>query len=206
MAIRKGAPTGIEKFLQDFEWNLRQRNVLTEKQYQALTAMAHLSLPRYFTERLETGTPFIHAVEQDYQAMLVDPSRPGSAEARIPLKGKVDRIDLVSATSGDAIVIDFKTGTPKSAAAIRGRAEEGTVSRDSRDGDYFRQLVFYALLLEQVEPALRPRTFVLEFTGNREDGPVARHFSISDAEKDDLRTLIREVWKKITALDFSPLS
>jgi hypothetical protein len=78
------------------------------------------------------------------------------------------------------------------------------VSRTA-DGDNFRQLVFYALLLEQAEPLLKPQVFALEFIGERGEDPISRQFSISEQEKDDLRGLIREVWAKIVALDFTGL-
>jgi ATP-dependent exoDNAse (exonuclease V) beta subunit len=137
---------------------------------------------------------FIHAVERDYRARLRD----------IPLKGKIDRIDLLSPSSGDASVIDYKTGRPKAPAAIRGGIEPGKVSR-TEEGDYFRQLVFYALLLEQSEPLLAPQAFILEFIGERDEDPITREFSVTEQEKEDLRSLIRDVWAKIIALDFTPL-
>jgi hypothetical protein len=122
----------------------------------------------------------------------------------IPIKGKIDRIDLAAPGSADAIVIDYKTGRPKPPSAIRGGIEPGSVSR-TEDGDYFRQLVFYALLLEQAEPLLVPQVFSIEFIGEREEEPALRQFEVTDAEKQSLRTLIGDVWKKIQALDFTAL-
>ncbi|HVW66166.1 MAG TPA: ATP-dependent DNA helicase [Candidatus Peribacteraceae bacterium] len=201
-ALQKKSPATIEKFLQDFEWNLRERNVLIPKEYDALVRLAHQTLPAYFTGRLQSQTPVIYAVERSYNARIAGGT---TSAVSIPIKGKIDRIDLLSETSGDAIVIDFKTGKPKSQNAIRGNAEDGSVSRTADDGAYFRQLVFYALLLEQAEPLLHPQSFVIEFVGEREDEPVTRPFTISDAEKESLRRLIRDVWAKIQALDFTPL-
>lgn len=182
------------KFLEAFEWNLRNRNALTAKQQDDLLSQAKQSLPVYFEAHLSGFKPFIHAVEHDYRAMLGD----------IPLKGKIDRIDRASDTSADAIVIDYKTGAPKAPGAIRGGLEPGVVSR-TEDGANFRQLVFYALLLDSAEPLLVPQSFVLEYIGERGDEPIRREFKILDAEKDDLKKLIREVWGKILALDFTGL-
>jgi hypothetical protein len=79
------------------------------------------------------------------------------------------------------------------------------VSRSGREGAYFRQLVFYALLVEIADPMLVPQAFSLEFIGERGEDPTTRQFSVTQAEKDDLRALIRQVWDKIIALDFTPL-
>jgi hypothetical protein len=181
-------------FLAAFEWNLRNRNILTAKQQDSLLTTAHEALPLYFESRLKGQTPVLHAVEREYRAMLGD----------IPLKGKIDRIDRASENSADAVIIDYKTGKPKAPAAIRGGAEPGTVSR-TREGDNFRQLVFYSLLLEQAEPLLVPQAFALEFIGERGDEPVCRQFQVTEQEKNDLRALVGAVWAKIQALDFTKL-
>jgi hypothetical protein len=50
-----------------------------------------------------------------------------------------------------------------------------------------------------------PQAFSVEFIGERGEDPVTRQFSVSEKEKEDLRSLIRDVWAKITALDFTAL-
>lgn len=185
----------VGDFLKAFEWHLTEKNILTAKQRDDLLAQAKVALPRYFSEKLEGSSPFIHAVERDHRGRLGD----------IPVKGKIDRIDLFSATSADAVVIDYKTGSPKAPSAIRGGVEEGRVSRSGREGANFRQLVFYALLLEIADPLLVPQAFRLDFIGERGEDPISREFTVSEQEKDDLRALIRQVWAKIVALDFTEL-
>jgi hypothetical protein len=78
------------------------------------------------------------------------------------------------------------------------------VSR-TEDGANFRQLVFYALLLEKADPLLQPESYALEFLGERGVEGARRAFVVTDSEKDDLRALIREVWAKIMAFDFTQL-
>lgn len=210
-ALKEKKPFAAKEFLGAFEWNLRNRNVLTTKQQDDLFAQATVALPLYFESRLQGTKPFIHAVERDYRAMFDDPTSSGPPQADglrgagIPLKGKIDRIDLASDTSADAVIIDYKTGAPKPPSVIRGGLEAGKVSR-TEDGANFRQLVFYSLLLEKAEPLLVPQAFSLEFIGERGTDPISRPFSILPEEKEDLRKLIREVWGKITALDFTSLT
>lgn len=193
-SLQKKEEFGDKEFLDAFTWHLTERNVLTDAQRKNLLSIAKDALPAYFGARLQGTAPVIYAAEREYKAML----------GEIPLKGKIDRIDLASAASADAVVIDYKTGRPKAPSAIRGGIEEGRVSR-TREGDNFRQLVFYALLLEQAEPMLVPQAFSLEFIGERGEDPIARQFKVTQQEKDDLKSLIKHVWEKIIALDFSPL-
>lgn len=194
MARKEGKELSQEAFLSEFLWYLQERTILTKKQVADLTAQATLDLPRYFSSKLAGSSPLIFAAERQYRARL----------GEIPIKGKIDRIDLVSEHSGDLIVIDFKTGHPKTLATIRAGTEPDTVSRTS-EGENFRQLVFYALLLEHAEPTYVPRSFRLEFIGNRSDDPVTREFEVSESEKTSLRSLLNDVWTKILALDFTKL-
>lgn len=193
----------VEDFLKAFEWHLTERNILTQKHRNNLLSMGSLALPKYFAAKLENASPVLHAIERDHHGRLSDPQN--AAAAGIPIKGKIDRIDRASETSADAIVVDYKTGAPKSPSVIRGGIDEGKISRSGRDGANFRQLVFYALLLDIADPLLMPQVFALEFIGERGEDPLSRQFSVTEQEKNDLKNLIRDVWTKIIALDFTPL-
>lgn len=192
----------VDDFLKAFEWYLTEKTILTEIQKRDLLAQAKEALPIYFSSRLSGSSPIFHGLERDVRAHLIDPKHP-SLEP-IPIKGKLDRIDLASPNSSDAIIIDYKTGRPKAPSEIRGCIEEGKVSRTA-EGSYFRQMVFYALLLELADPLLTPQVYRFEFIGERGEEPIIRDFKITQAEKDDLRALIRAVWSKITEIDFTPL-
>jgi DNA helicase-2/ATP-dependent DNA helicase PcrA len=200
-ALRKWAeaigsePLTIDTFMEAFEWHLREKNILTEKQRADLFSLAQKNLPLYFQEHLNGCHPFIYTVERDYRAEMNG----------IPLKGKIDRIDRLSENASDVIVIDFKTGAPKAPGVIRGSVEEGKISRTA-EGAYFRQLAFYALLIERAEPLLIPQTFRLAFIGEREEEPINRDFTITEEEKADLKEVIQLVWEKIQNLDFTPLT
>lgn len=179
---QKGEDFGIDDLLKAFTWHLAEKSILTDKQREDLTAFGSEALPRYFEQVLADAHPVIYGVERDYRARLGD----------IPLKGKIDRIDLLSENSGIATVIDYKTGAPKTESQIR-------------EGDYFRQLAFYSVLLEQGDPLLQPAAYVLDFIGERGEHPIQRSFTVSEAEKEEVRQLIKQVWAKVQALDFSPL-
>ena len=79
-------------------------------------------------------------------------------EAGIRLHGKMDAvIDMSGSAEGDVVrVFDYKTSQAKSEAAIKGE------TKSDSSGNYFRQLVFYYILLsaqskyhgKRIEPAL----------------------------------------------------
>jgi DNA helicase-2/ATP-dependent DNA helicase PcrA len=199
--LKKGEPFAEKQFVAAFDSYLQNHTILTELQKRDLLSQAKEALPNYFAQRLHGISPVFHSVERDFRTHITSKKK---GEDAIPLKGKIDRIDLLSATSADIIVVDYKTGRAKSMGEIRGGLEEGMVSR-SMEGSLFRQMVFYALLLEGAEPTYVPQAFSLEFIGERGEDPVTRQFSVTEQEKEDLRALIRMVWGKITELDFTPL-
>jgi DNA helicase II / ATP-dependent DNA helicase PcrA len=63
----------------------------------------------------------------------------------VPVTGKIDKIEL---TGNSCSVVDYKTGDPdKSASANTAPPNE----KEPLGGDYWRQMVFYKLLLENYE-------------------------------------------------------
>ncbi len=106
------------------------------------------------------------------------------------LTGNLDRLDI---SEGQVLrVVDYKTGKPKSRGEIMG------TTKDSH-GAYFRQLVFYAFLLQlQDDGARHTRTGVLSFVEPNTRGVIKEEvFLISDDDieklKHELRTLITTI-------------
>lgn len=96
---------------------------------------------------------------------------PGVGE--VPLSGKLDRLDIKN--DGTFSVVDYKTGKARSANDIRGLTKSG-------DGNYYRQLVFYKLLLDK-DGRFTMNEGALHFVEPNEKGVCTiRRFIISDAE------------------------
>ncbi len=180
--MQEGMPMGPEEFVGVFDNYLIEREFLVGPELTRLLHVGKTELPRYYESHLRGSTPYIERVEGGFTARLGD----------IPIKGKIDRIDRDSPESAHGIVIDYKTGRPKT-------------EKDIREGDIFRQLQFYAVLLEKALPSLTPRAFRVEFVGDREDHPVSRDFAIGEGEKQAMISLIQRVWAKILAHDFTAL-
>jgi len=181
-SVKQGNPVTKEEMLQAFSKHITERELLTSFECARMESLGYETISRYYDQELQKPQVHIHTVEHNLSAHLGD----------IPLKGKIDRIDLVDLHTSSAIVYDYKTGKPKSPKEIE-------------DYGYRRQLVFYALLMDLSMPLLHAKEFVLEFIGEGSEESHRRVYTVSEPEKEELKKLIKNVWEKITALDFTPL-
>lgn len=180
-SVRDGSPMTIEAMVTMFDSHLENKELLTQKEQERLSHLGHTTLNRY-AQRLHPPYPIVHKVEFPISTHLGD----------IPIKGKLDRIDLLEPNSSAAIVTDFKTGKPKTEKQIV-------------DYGYFRQLVFYDLLIRSGYSIIQPQEYRLEFIGEGTDEAVTRVFTISEQDRKELTEVINAVWTKILALDFTTL-
>ena len=135
------------------------RNELAKKGEEALRA--------YLTQE----AAHMGEVRESEFPITVSLTVPGVGE--VPLSGKLDRLDLKS--DGTVTVIDYKTGKTKSENDIKGLTKSG-------DGNYYRQLVFYKLLLDK-DGRYQMSEGALHFVEPDEKGKcVTRTFTITDAE------------------------
>lgn len=111
----------------------------------------------------------------------------------ITLTGKLDRLDF-DEEGRVTRVVDYKTGKPKTKGQIVG------TTKDS-NGDYKRQLVFYALLLELYDDErYRCRDCVLSFVEPDKNGAVREEaFTITDDEIEALKQEILRIGKEIVS-------
>lgn len=111
----------------------------------------------------------------------------------IHLTGKIDLIHKLDHNTVD--VYDFKTGNPDS---------KGPDLR--QDGDYFRQLVFYNLLLSlDSRFNFKIRHSIIDFIqkSRQKNILVRKEFEITPDHIEKLKTDIRDVYQKIINLDFN---
>lgn len=105
----------------------------------------------------------------------------------VPLTGMIDRIDLDE--GGNALrVVDYKSGAPKTRGVIEGKTKDS-------NGNYKRQLVFYALLLSLYDDErYRCREALISFVEPDTKGAIREEsFTITDEEIDELKAEIIRV-------------
>ena len=112
----------------------------------------------------------------------------------VPLTGKIDRVD--HDTDGRIIrVYDYKTGKPKSRGEVEGNTKNS-------NGNYKRQLVFYALLIELYGAEVSPDVeFVLSFVEPKEKtGEIVEYsFKVEKEEVEELKKEVIRVAKEIVS-------
>ena len=188
--VQTGKPMDTDALLKEFRQHLAQKEILTDQQRARFEHLGDQALRRYAAECLQPPFPIVHRIEHAITTRLLDPKHPG--KEGIPMKGKIDRIELKVPGSSLAIVRDFKTGKPKSEAQCKTYG-------------YVQQLAFYGLLMMHGYSIVQPGEYIIDFIGEGEDGPRQRQFAIGEQDMKELRLLIEQVWSKITALDFTPL-
>ncbi len=196
LAMQSGTAFSTTDLIETFTKTLSEREVFTESEHARYLYEGKLILKRY-GEETAIDSPIILSAER---AILADlPHTPftlnGTEYSSIPLFGKVDRIDLFQKDGQYCRVIDYKTGAPKKTdAAVR------------KEGDLFRQLVFYKLLCDLSPGFSHTAThFTLDFIGNEKEGRRIMDFEITAEEVQELTELMKNVWGKIASQDFTSL-
>jgi DNA helicase-2/ATP-dependent DNA helicase PcrA len=181
----KGFPS-LQSFLDDFTWWMnRNRQSFTREQ---------------FTRRLEYGTDVLTNYYNKYinqwnRIVVVETMVRGVQMDEVPLKGKIDKIEF---DGKNATVIDYKTGDPEKSTDKLARP-----GKDPNGGDYWRQAVFYKLMLD-----LSPKDWIVtavEFDFVEPDKKKQyrkERISISSIDTDLVKDQIKTVWNKIQHRDF----
>lgn len=131
----------------------------------------------------------------------------------IQLVGRIDRIDWLDKSNKTAVVIDYKTGRPKSHQEIAGNTSTSQkdfsprekVLPDSIRGPYKRQLLFYKLLGD-LDTSFIPTIIEGQFDFVEPDKTsgkfIRRQLALEQQEVEELKSLIKEVMAEIRSLAF----
>ena len=117
-----------------------------------------------------------------------------SDELIVSLNGKIDKVELFN---NHVVVIDYKTGSAKSRKDLLGATK-------TSNGNYFRQLVFYKLLLDGFNNGQYHATSgIIDFVEPDDRGKFHREeFDITKENTKDLTKTIKESIKEMTSLAF----
>ena len=172
-----------EKTLVDFFQKAleRRRGLFSNMDFEQKTALGAGYLERYHREQIRNWTRRAVVERQIERAMMED----------IPLTGTVDKIEWLE--NGHVRVTDYKTG----------KLERNKISPPNENqplgGDYWRQLVFYKILLESAqafsEPILHGAIIGLE-PNNKDVFPVFE-LELRAADVQVVREQIRQTWQQI---------
>jgi len=158
----------------------------SEKDLKTLEEKGSLILSSYYRKRMKDW-------DGNRESELVIPNI--FLEQDISINGKIDMIELKK--KNEVVVYDFKTGKAKSRNDLLGLTKK-------ENKDYYRQLVFYKLLLSLYKKGQYKMTKgVIEFVESAVDGDIKNEsFTIEDSEVKELIATIREMKDSILNLSF----
>ena len=118
--------------------------------------------------------------------------------AGVPVTGFIDRLDE---RDGQLIVYDYKTGKPENIIAKMKAPDDAK----PEGGDYWRQMVFYDLLLQQDQRIRRRMTsgYVHALEPKKDGTFVAKNIVITDADRDIVTQQIVDTYQKIQNMEFT---
>lgn len=137
----------VEEVIKDFGWYMRRnREAFTDSEFKRRIEYAEEFLPKYYSQYIHDWNK-VTSIERSYRNVVVD---------GVPISGKLDKLEF----DGNHVnVVDYKTGQYKNATNKFNRPDKEKVEEakekgkpisfeDEYGGDYWRQAVFYKLLLE----------------------------------------------------------
>lgn len=131
-ASAKGQFPSKMEFIEDFTWYMeRHRESFTREQYDRRMEYGREILGNYYDKYIESFNKIV-VIEYNIRNVVIE---------HVPLKGKLDKIEFDGKTVN---VVDYKTGDPdKAMAKLKGPSD-----KDPNGGDYWRQAVFYKILVD----------------------------------------------------------
>ncbi len=199
--------TAIHAALQAYFNAYAEKNELSSEQAIAIFTDRLSKLPLNNTDRQEVESKGKEALKGYFKAykgtwprdikseiFISGASLPFSA-GNLPLRGKIDKLEYLSQT--EVSVVDYKTGKPRSRNELLGLTKNST-------GDYFRQLVFYKILLEGYEQGqLNLKQAMIDFIEPDDKGKYHREvFEITDEHVAELKTLLQKTAQEIYNFEF----
>lgn len=178
----------VETMIDDFNWHLqRHRESFTKEAYERRLEQGSIIIPDYYNRYINSWNR-ITIVELNIKGVIVK---------GVPIKGKLDKIEF---DGNDANVVDYKTGDSEKAKVKLQPPND----KDPNGGDYWRQAVFYKLLVDNY-PKHKWRAVSAEFDFIEPDSKknfIKQKVVISPADLETVSQQISSTWEKIQHKDF----
>ena len=176
-----------QELVQDFTYYMnRHREAFTQVEFNRRKEQGEMVLTKYYDQYVAQWNKVV-TTEYRINNIVVN---------GIPLKGAIDKIEF---NGKQVVVIDYKTGSVEN-------AKEKLLAPNDKNpdgGDYWRQAVFYKILLNHHPKQWEVTTAEFDFVEpnkKKEFEKVAIH--ITEADITTVTQQINSTWKKIQEKDF----
>lgn len=174
--------------IEQFTYHMnRHRDSFTKEQFDRRMEYGPQILSDYYDNRLQSPNRIV-LLEHNIRNVMIN---------GVPLKGKLDKIEF---RGHDVTIVDYKTGNADNAK----KKIKGPDDKNPLGGDYWRQAVFYHLLVSN-NPGKQwnPVDVIFDFI---EPDPkkqyVQLHVPVGPADLETVKQQIQEVWQKIQNREF----
>ena len=179
---------GVEDVIGDFTWYMnRHREHFTKEAFERRMEYGDEVLRNYYSKYINSWNKVV-AVERNIRGVVVN---------GVPLKGKLDKLEF----DGKHVnVVDYKTGDIDKAIPKMKAPHE----KDPNGGDYWRQAVFYKILVDNYEQK-EWRVISTEFDFIEPDKKKEyrkEKIVITPQDIETVKQQINTVWQKIQDRDF----
>ena len=176
-----------QELIQDFDYYMnRHREAFTQVEFNRRKEQGDIVLTKYYDQYVEQWNKVVTTEYRINNVVLNG----------IPLKGAIDKIEF---NGKQVVVIDYKTGSVEN-------AKEKLLAPNDKNpngGDYWRQAVFYKILLNHHPKQWEVITAEFDFVEpNKKKEFEKVSISIADADITTVTQQINTTWKKIQEKDF----
>jgi DNA helicase-2/ATP-dependent DNA helicase PcrA len=177
-----------QQFIADFEWYMhRHRESFTKEQFARRLEYGQEVLSNYYDKYIHSFSTIV-AIERNIRNVMIKD---------VPLKGKLDKLEF----DGKSVnVVDYKTGNVDNAK----EKLRGPNDKEPDGGDYWRQAVFYKILVDNYE-AKDWKVVSTEFDFIEPDKKKEyrkEKIVITPADIETVSQQIVRVWEKIQNREF----
>jgi DNA helicase-2/ATP-dependent DNA helicase PcrA len=195
----------VEEVVKDFKWFIRRNeDSFTEMEYKRRLEYGEKIIPAYYNRYIHEWNK-ITSIERQMRNVVVD---------GVPLNGKLDKLEF----DGNFVnVVDYKTGKYENAKKKFKRPDQDAVEKainankepnfeDQYGGDYWRQAVFYKILLDYDKTkSWECRSSEFDFIEpNKDSGEFFKEkVAIVPSDMEVVRQQITESYAKISQKEFA---
>jgi DNA helicase-2/ATP-dependent DNA helicase PcrA len=177
-----------EEMIADFSWYMhKHRENFTKEAFERRMEYGDEVLRNYYDKYINSWNKVV-TVERNIRGITVN---------GVPLKGKLDKLEF---TGKEVNVVDYKSGNIENAIPKMKAPND----KDPNGGDYWRQAVFYKILVDNYEQKdWKVISTEFDFIEPDKKGEYRKEkIVINPQDMETVKQQISEVWKKIQARDF----